>query len=210
MQQWSRLLQPSSFMDDEHFAQDTVFSKVSSKWFSIGKRMDIFWDPIKEQTWNNEDELVQKLVAVMQAFPVFYKWAFLHFFLTLTKDSPNSYDPDQYDYFFRVVETVIDSGFALGWEPEGYDLLAARRFGAHPNFDKQSIHYMIIKFIGNCNYSNPKVMDERKKYFARILEKSAGKSNPDANAKYSRAQIVEALRKTGGNSKLAAAQLLRG
>jgi hypothetical protein len=130
---------------------------------------------------------IERLKAVMEGLDDVAKWVFYYVFFSHMLNTPTLKTDDGFTWFSRVAGTVIQSGFRTYWDPTNY-------------IDSEAFE----KVFGE-DAKIEKISDIVKAENERYLQ-----AQRDSRAKFSRAQIVEALRKTGGDSKLAAAQLLRG
>lgn len=112
--------------------------------------------------------------------------------------------------FGEYVRMILESGFSIFWTPEGIEYEMARRYGKRPEFEDQSLSFMVMDFLEK-EKDSPIAITLFELFFLPFFpvptKKYAGKTA--AAAQYSRAQIINALRKSKGITTLAAARLLQ-
>jgi hypothetical protein len=180
-------------------SSDEVYKEAAIAWFDrIGE-----YEPISRyETFVYQQE---QLTAAMKKLEDFDKWAFLQAFFSKIEKIPGEISQERFEDFESIVKAVMASEFFPYYHPTGAKRLAFNyrlvTDDAVPDTLRQ--------------YANDETLSAEKiEFFAgmrnMLVPATLKSANFNAEAKFSRAQIIEALRKTGANPKLAAARLLRG
>lgn len=180
----------------------------------------VFVDYLTKNEDGNEieyDEIFRNWVSEIRYYSNFEKWYFIQLIFSGVMDTlviPDYvllYSYKQLvDEIFRVGK-LIGSEFDIFWSPTGVEYEVAKEYGKRPDFEDQSLHYMIIKYLEGAEelsmLATEPIEEFLKQFLSQTMVKSARKSA--AAAQYSSAQIIDALRKSKGNTTLAAARLLQ-
>lgn len=180
---------------------DELYKKAADAWFDRIKN----YEPISAyETFVYQKE---QLTAAMKKLEEFDKWVFLQEFFREIKEMQGEISQEQFQDYESIVDAVMASDYFPYYSPTGTKRWA---FTYRLRTD-DSVPYTLKQYANDETLSAEKI-----EFFGAMSNKldptmiKSARTGNYGEAKFSRAQIIEALRKTGANPKLAAARLLRG